>query len=455
MAGSVESIPSALDEIEQALDNLNITKQRSTDETVRAAHKLAEASKTDLVIRQGLGGAKPLEQLVALVDCSLNDSLESVEVALRCIGNACIDNNTARENITNLGFLWAIRCLKLPIHGDPVITILTVKVIYNACLDFEPAQKQCFRDNIHYRLIDLLSIGNALQPIDLPLITELLFWICGQKPAQTTEEDLIPDITLWELLGLPRLYLDLLDAEDYAMLVESCLTFVRDGEVQQEVIRCDMMGDLWRVLPSNESKIMKLAANAEDQKLLIPLSTSLIWVLSDISARPEFARRNNLRSEWVTAYLRPVIGAVTVDASPRLMTAAFQVLGNMLWSSEDPSSFSALVVDDRLHLPLFAIMEAFEDLEVLHSAAGLLLQLCQTSTSARATIADVAQSNTALERLCRHENPQLKQDGIKLLRTIGIENPMIQRRFVTLAREVIGDAASAGAAEDTPMIEVP
>src|ERR1700760_3155081 len=99
-----------LGEIEKALETLTLNKPDSPV-AVEAITILAEASRSNESTREQLADPNILQILIEAIDCSINDSLETVEVALRCIGNACIDNDMAREEVTKQGFAWAKQCL--------------------------------------------------------------------------------------------------------------------------------------------------------------------------------------------------------------------------------------------------------------------------------------------------------------------------------------------------------
>jgi hypothetical protein len=92
-----------------------------------------------------------------------------------------------------------------------------------------------------------------------------------------------------------------------------------------------------------------------------------------------------------------------------------------------------------------------EDAGVLHSLAGLLIQLSRPSALVREMIGGEAFARPALERLIRHEVSNVKQIGVKLLRALGKECPANQERFAELAKEAL--LVPADESKDTPMIE--
>lgn len=452
-----------MENLEQALNQLNLSSSQSPDITVRAAHHLAEASKTNIPLRSEIGKPLILQQLVALVDCSLNDSIETTEVALRCIGNACIDNDIARRNITDIGFSWAKRCLTSGTEGDSSLAVLTAKVLYNVCLDFEEAQQQCYRESVHHELISLLgrrSVSSAHGNGDAPLVIELLYLIASQRTTETSDTQSAMDRgIIAELLNLPSRYSAQLSTEDYTMLVGSCAALLRSGEAQAELPRC--ANNIWILLELNESYIESLRAqidfDADDEKLLVGLSTDIIWSLSDASASSKLQEGNDTGTIWVDGGVLKAISGGPEHLQDRLFVGACQALGNMLWSTKNANRFAWLVEVRSIQHPLLRALSSSEDAEVLHSAAGVATQLCRPSVRVRGVIAADDSIDSALQRLCRHENPTIKQDGIKFLRALGQECPEIQHRFADLAKEVLEAAASSNATStgDFPMTDIP
>ena len=71
-----------------------------------------------------------------------------------------------------------------------------------------------------------------------------------------------------------------------------------------------------------------------------------------------------------------------------------------------------------------------------HSIAGFLTQLSRPSPEVRERLADGLWVDEALALLCLHEKPQLKQDGIRLLRALGKDCSLNQERFESLAASV-------------------
>ena len=443
---------SDIEEILGAIEALRVSSPNLPNAT-NAIAVLANASRHNISARQQLADPKLLHTLIEVIDCSLDDSTEMVEVALRCIGNACIDNDTAREHITEFGFTWAIRCLGSYADNTGLIAGLTIKVLYNICTDFDLSRQKCFHDNVHHALIDYSTSPAARAADDVlmaNLFVELLFWICSQKPSESGTT--LSQGTLKALLDLPALYESMIPNEEWAMLLGTCLTFLRDAQVQKQAVEQELVGKLWDALITNEDKIdsldyTRLEPSESEKKLLVPLSTSMIWCLSDIAALPEFAAPRTLEASQLGQVLLFII--IEGSAHTRVLIAACQMLGNVLWSLQMRAVADHLVESKHLHRPVLKTLVDSPNQELLHSAAGLLVQLVRPSSDAREIIGRDETTRDAVERLCKHETPQLRQDGIILLRALGKDCPANRERFADLAEAAMQNIS----ATDQNMIE--
>ena len=452
----IDQEPSDLDEISRALEVLKLhsttdlnANSNNSGQTSEAISTLANATKWNTSTRQRLADPHILSSLVEIVDSSLSDSLETVDLALRCIGNACIENDSAREVLTSIGFSWALRCLQTATLYDTATAKLTAQVLYNICFDFTPAQQQCYRDHVYHELIKLCAIRSILRSDEKTIIIELLFYICSHKPS---DSDLVDDDSGGlrdDLLLLPSTYQTYVDAETFAMLVETCLIYLRDARFQVAVIADDNAHNVWGMLQQTELRISSFTGDEEDEKILVALSVSLIWCLSDMAALPEFVTGYDLNDRWIKEVIH-IVGVRDFSWSSRLTTAACQILGNMLWKLRNPATFAHLVENDQLQEAILGILSSSSDNELLHSEAGLLIQLSRPP-HAREIIGRDVMTRTALERLCRHETPEVKQAGVKLLRALGKECRANQERFADLANEVM----SSSIVDDSTLADVP
>lgn len=462
-------------DIEKAFRALSLNNQASS-----AVTTLAEASKQNLAIRKRLADPEALKHLVEAIECSLNEDLPTVDRALRCLGNACADNNEARDDVTSLGFSWALRCLQA---DDDETKLLTTKVLYNVCSEHEGSQQGCYRDGVHLELFRVLNSEAAVEGEEYHFAIDLLLWITGHKASiEPTLGKPLPDHMVLELLRLPRVYADQADLDNFGSLVESILAFLRDTTVQQQIVELRVFMGVWTILELVEERGSMLnpaeEQDAEDLKVLGPLSTSLIWCMSDIAARADLAQvyssevlpassgtqqdgdHTPMEQSGLVDRLIEHIRDHADDESDRsrgtegsLYTASCEVLGNLLWGVQP--DYSHLVLEEELQAPLFRrIIQTGggkSGAPILHSICGLLIQLSRPSRKVREEIGAHEEAMPVLEILCRHEMTQIKQDSVKLLKALGKDCSRNQERFTDLAQEVLeairasNETAMAGA----------
>ena len=407
---------------------------------------LLEESRGSDAAREDLGRKEIVQRLIQIVNDSLDDAeLELTTLALRCLGNACINNDVARNHVNDKPYLWAVRCLSAE-SGTPSISLIAAKVLYNICTDFEPAQQQCCRQSVDFALLDLCNQLAGEASDDRTLVTDLLFLIFGQRTniAKSTDAGTaVPDASataLVKLLQLPARYDCERDVDDMASVVECVLVLLRETATQEQLIAERMVSGVWDILDVVQ-RIIDSHVDQEDvetRKLLIGHATSVTWCLSDIAAKPTFAAQYQLDDVWINnllELLRDLGDSMPSDL--RKQTAACQVIGNLLWTlapSMEPSHAEKSM--QGISQPIFHAIVETTDAEFLHAAAGLLIQLTRSSVRAREVVGCDRDAGQALSKLCNHTNPGVKQDGVRLLQALGKESPSNQGRFDELARQV-------------------
>ncbi|KAF2209622.1 hypothetical protein CERZMDRAFT_100404 [Cercospora zeae-maydis SCOH1-5] len=389
-----------------------------------------------------------------------------------------------RDHIASIGFSWAIQCLSPHISADDEdIRILTTKVLRNIASEHEISQKKCYEDKVHFALVRFLQhvVGNN-GDVDVDAGIDVLFTIMGQKGTLEAKlNERLPRDVVEGVLRLADLWAgddggeD--DVETFATIVETELVFLRDEVVQTQIVEENKFEQVWMLLEKIEGVIVELKRaglqvtevesgdqrplphycenghREEDLKLLVPLQASLVWCLSDMAASPAFpvayawddermhfliyiiqAAADTARGQTRQTY--PSEFAAT-SATGQKFNAACQVLGNLLWAQKEPQQYVRLVESAELHKDLIDIIAlggydaAFPD--TLHSIAGLLIQLSRPSVEVREVIGSYGPASDAIARLCRHERPEIKQGGIKLVKALGRDCHANQRCFADLA----------------------
>ncbi|KAK4918435.1 hypothetical protein LTR49_013827 [Elasticomyces elasticus] len=470
--------PPAMERVETALRRLQINSGDTG-----ALPTLAAASKEYPEVRAQLATPEILKTLLEAAEAGLSDSLETTVAALRCVGNACIDDDVARSAVAANGFSWAILCLN---SDDDEIRWLTVKVLYNICSDHETAQQQCYHDRVYLPLITICTSPLVLHSEDTTTLIDLLFWITGHKAA-LPGNNLTPmsDDDILKLLMLPYYNLGTTTVEDFATLVEISLTFLRDSAVQDRIVKAQRVAYVWQMYVDCENRVSD-ENGTEYKELLKPLSTSLMWCLSDMAAHEAFDQHYSLDSGFIDGLLfiiesggeerGPLLEDVfeqqglgdqllrearttrQIDAdedfgpvSARDCAAACQIVGNLVRVSP-ADDVSLLVLERGIHKKLWDMVAnggLMGDDDVLHSIAGFLIQLTRPSIKVRERVGyDDQWAEEALKMLCLHATPEIRQVGIRLLRALGKDCPLNQQHF----RSIVARAAAQNdIGADSPM----
>lgn len=384
----------------QAISSINDAGPSNFSETAIALRSLAESSKKSESTRQQLSQPILLNTLTSLLythssasstlpETDQETSTVIADSALRCIANTCTnnDNHTARDILcsskTAAFFPWASVYLSSS-QNDFSIRLLTTKVLNNICHQHEVSQRICYEEKVHWGLIRFLNevCGKGLDDGELDGAINVLFEVSGQKTTTTKEAEMLPllsslpDDVLSGLLNLHSIrntaendYVKPWshDIETFATLSETILVFLRDEEIQKQIISNKLFPQVWQLLERQEKLISQIPREGEggeeaeeDRKLMIPLQASLVWCLSDMAAIPAFATTYSHNSEVITQ-LTDVIHAAAdtarrirgnssehtrtadrcypekfqgLSASSQLFNAAAQILGNMLWTTQ-------------------------------------------------------------------------------------------------------------------------
>lgn len=339
-----------------------------SDAFSNAVQTLATQSRESPDVRHEL--AKSIPRLLQVIDKPKDVNQGVTAATLRCIGNACVDNQDACQDFVAADFdlLYFVHLLE---SDTPELRDLTLKLLYNLCSQSEAAQKKCFEACVHAPIISAVfeAAESDADSSDLPpsLAIDLLFWITsqsrGRDAASKSLKEGLGDPALKRLLRLPSMLAETLEIEDFATLLEIFLVFFRDPEIQNYAANERLVDVIWKTLEINEGKVREVEGDPEDHKLLVALSTSLTWILSDVAASDSFAAMENIEN---SAFLARLLSLLTPDegspsATPvgipdgdlRLTIAACQVIGNYLHSKGSDAAVP-LIQDRRIHQRLFA-----------------------------------------------------------------------------------------------------
>ena len=442
-------------DFDAALHSLQ-TQNRDPEAVNKAITTLGTSSSTSANSRERLADPDTLQTLLNILDTSLTNpdhppstSLE----ALRCIGNAAINNDSARQVISDHGFGWTGPIFS-PERDDVKLKTVAFNCLYNICCDFEPAQRRCCRQGVwedvlgwyfeHFVKGEEGAVGGHERVTSM--FCDFLLWVCSKR--EEGDELRKGDESRRRLVELPHILRERdTGVEDFATAVEVALTSVRDAKEQERIIKKKMLEKVWIVLEDVEGYVTTAEQDGEEEdvKLLVPMSTSLTWCLSDMATSKDFTDPHAFQPTLFGGRVFSAIKQCAPSAASaskgdlRLASTACQVLGNMLWSAKEAmqSNHDISAVYTELHDALLTLLGTVKDVEVLHSGTGMLIQMCRHADEYRANLAGDARLEPALEGMCESESKEVRQGGMKLLQLLGKEDEGVRERFAGLARRFL------------------
>ncbi|KAI9840289.1 MAG: hypothetical protein M1837_001776 [Sclerophora amabilis] len=298
--------------------------------------------------------------------------------SLRLLGNSCadVDMNRARV-VAQDSTLPIIRQLHIP-----SLVHVAIPVLFNICVDYEPAQIQATGNGLVHALINLIfseSFLSSDQRNMTSYVCRLLEFATalpngiGAAPENAVEVLLRlaadPYTELEDFVALNNLAATLLsDLRFQTILVAHCTVELPLSILVNSYSRIAATEELCRLnLESRTPAGVDRQSDAEAEKSLVQMRTVIIQVLSDISALPEFKSTYPLDS--------PLVGSLRLWLSAsqsQLQVCACIVLGNLARSDE---VCRTMVHDFHIHESLIGILEESRDTPIVHAAASFLKNL--------------------------------------------------------------------------------
>ncbi|KAJ5778540.1 hypothetical protein N7520_001786 [Penicillium odoratum] len=277
--------------------------------------------------------------------------------SLRLIGNSCADTDENREIVVKENYTLAI----IRHFLNPDLIMVAIPVIYNICMDYEPAHTQMAENRSAYIILRLLRDGvigdnEALLGFSYDLV-EL-----ASEQAQGVENS--PDGTILLLMEL-ALNEDIAFGH-YASLVNCLSAYLEKERFQNACISNKMVEMLLSVLHRSIS-IEIDNTSKEDVQALAQSRLKTNQALSDVSASPLFAEHYPLDST-----LSQTLKSWIVADEDQLQICACVMLGNLARSDE---VCRVMVRDLKIHEELIAVLNSDARGSVLHSALGFLKNL--------------------------------------------------------------------------------
>ncbi|KAK9419627.1 putative UNC-45/Cro1/She4 central domain-containing protein [Seiridium unicorne] len=312
--------------------------------------------------RLSLGQSGVLEFFLGLIG---KDGLrQAITVhTLRVIGNSCADTDENRARVVASNCMPKIvNCL----NNDSTL-LFAIPVLFNVCVDYEPAQVAAYKAGINPELVSLIS-SPRITSVEafMSIICKLLALVASQEPEANFVHPATPFI-LFTLATSPR---SLANLEDFLGQTSVALTYLSNQSFQDAFLEAPDSIPLFLKAFSKACTNFDLdVADPDEAAELKKVKSVFTQAMADISANPLFASACPIDGAEIQA-LQEWIGSPYVE----LQSAACLALGNVARSDE---VCTALVQQSAIHRPLVAILSnpSNIDAQLLHSTLSFLKNL--------------------------------------------------------------------------------
>lgn len=369
-----------------------------------------------------MGDAGILDFFLGLLDAKeVQDSL--ITHMLRLIGNSCADTDENRERVV---FRRSIPSIINQLQNTLLLSFV-INVLFNVCLDYEPAQKQASEARLGECLIELIP-----SPRFVHFRANLLGQVCkilALLIAQPSEPDSAPGNTPLVLLELATDTTFQLDLQDFMDLVNTASDYLQHSLFQECLISHPSGPSIVLVVLNHITNSVPI--DREDAQLLSQMYFKLTTVLADMAALPSFAAAYPINSPLIISLIQLVSSAPSTDSArsrPQVVSAACLILSNL---AQSDVACQALVQGHSIHIPLAALLaNAAKSLEgsapipaqqtsLTYLVLGLLRNLAIPASN-KPLLGDAGiLDSTVLPRLwCLDASPQIQFTAVLLTRTI-------------------------------------
>ncbi|EPE31627.1 ARM repeat-containing protein [Glarea lozoyensis ATCC 20868] len=375
-----DSVMAQNDDVEMEFD---LEDQRAKIETLREVFQSVSqlwwsgSQQMDLVVENLADKSRDPRWRIPLGDSGMldfflqvlntNPPSHSLQIhMLRLIGNSCADTDENRARVISSGSLRPI----IHLLEDTSLLPFTIPVLYNICVDYEPAQQQASDLFLSKELVQLISSPSFNDSRSfLNYICQILDLLATRPSELEVAPENIAVVLL--MLAIDREFP--CDSEDYLALVNTAIAYMKHEKFQKALITLGGLDTTLTVLIESYTRfdaqvtLGSAQPDEEDAKLLSQMRTNFNQVLSDVSALPEFKEACPVVSPFTSSLRRWL-------SSPQLQlqVCACIMLGNLARSDEACVEF---VHTSQVHKPLIAILKDANDSQLLHAALGFLKNL--------------------------------------------------------------------------------
>ncbi|EPE07369.1 gtp binding protein [Ophiostoma piceae UAMH 11346] len=262
---------------------------------------------------------------------------------LRTIGNSCADEDENRARVVASNSLGRI----VSLLQDDSILAFVIPVLYNICVDYEPAQLQACQAQLSRALISIVSSPRLVQ---CRAFLNIICKIFGLLVAQEAEVTLADPATPTYLLQLAVNPDSALDIEEFCILVSVALAYLAHEPFQEELIRQEGVQALLTSFSDSCTKYDVAQMDPEDAEEYKSLSSGFMSAIADVVALPSFLDKFPLNSRPVLMLQSWVSNGYS---NVNLRTTGCIALGNLARSDQSSTYF---VHDVKIHVPLISFL---------------------------------------------------------------------------------------------------
>ncbi|KAH6644923.1 armadillo-type protein [Truncatella angustata] len=418
-----------VEQLKQVLSTLGMLVDSESVQLDALAQKVGDGSR-DASWRLPLGQSGVLDFFLELVGRTGLRQATTIH-ALRVIGNSCADTDENRARVV------ASNCMPKIVNllNDDSILGFVIPVLFNICVDYEPAQAAAYKAGINPELVTLIS-GPRKPTADalMNIICKLLALVANQE----SEANLVHPATPFILLKLAINPQSLADLEDFLGQVSVALTYLSNAAFQETFLQTPNAIPLFLEAFSKSCTNFDInAADSEDASRLKKVNSIFTQALADISSSPQFATACQIGGAEMQT-LERWIGSPYSE----LQSAACLTIGNIARSDD---ICIALVQQSAIHRSLMAILSdrSKADAQLLHSTLSFLKNLAIPASN-KAILGDAGlfESHVLPRLWALDAQVQVQFTAVSLTRLLLVSSPEnVKRITATLSADPSSPAA--------------
>ncbi|KAJ5681554.1 uncharacterized protein N7477_001494, partial [Penicillium maclennaniae] len=391
-----------LETLQSVLTTIRRLWSCNSEYLAQAAEVLANGSR-DPSWRTPFGQSGILKFFLEIVSSKEEIDPKLLLHSLRLVGNSCADTDENREIVIKDNYTLAI----IRHFLNPNLIQVAIPVIYNICMDYEPAHSQMAANMTAYVLLKLIKDG-AMKETDALLGFSYDLIELASEQAQGVANS--PSGTILLLTDLAQD--EELSFEYFSPLVSSLVKYMENEKFQSICVSNSLVDHFLAILRRSFS-IKVDETSAEETKALLQTRLKINQVLAEVSASSLFMEYYPLDSS-----LSKTLKSWVVSDEDQLQICACVMLGNLARSDE---VCQVMVRDLKIHKELISVLNSDARGAILHSALGFLKNLAISGDN-RVSLAE-AEIIPALSRLWAYESvPQVQFSAASIMRQITISS---------------------------------